>query len=306
MTNRLPIICELPEGFLNAEERSGFFVSEKLKKIWAIEIDLYLQFARICEQYEIKYQIFGGSLLGAIRHSGFIPWDDDLDVAMTREEFRKFISVAQGKLQYPYFLQTALTDRKYFCSYARLRNSETTGVIEWFSSSEYNNGIYLDIYVLDGRAKSPLANLLQNKLRWLVEKLIMATASPENTSKNVRKFYRLIRPIASLIPYETRVKWYEAIMSMYNINPTSWNQNTHGDYKYKYGITDEQWRNTCRVPFEWFDVPAPKDFVGVLTAIYGDYMKMPSVSERGKWHEGLVLFEPEIPYLKYCKGRDFE
>ena len=304
MTKKLPIVCELPEGFLNEEERSGFLVTEKLKKIWAVEIDLYFQFARICEQHGIKYQIFGGSLLGAIRHKGFIPWDDDLDVAMTRDEFQKFITVAQGELQYPYFLQTALSDRKYFCSYARLRNSETTGVIEWFSSPEYNNGIYLDIYVLDGRAKSALTNLIQCKLRWAVEKLIMATACPENTSTSVRRFYRLIRPLASLSPYATRVRWYDAIMSMYNSNPKSWNQNTHGDYKYKYGITDEQWRNTCRVPFEWFDVPAPKDYVGALKAIYGDYMKMPPATERGKWHEGLVHFEPEIPYREYCKEHE--
>lgn len=306
MTNKLPITCELPDGFLNAEERSGFIVTEKLKKIWAVEIDLYLQFAHICEKHCIKYQIFGGSLLGAIRHRGFIPWDDDLDVAMTREEFQKFIAVAQGELQYPYFLQTALSDRKYFCSYARLRNSETTGVIEWFSSPEYNNGIYLDIYVLDGRAKSAVANLIQSKLRWAVEKLIMATACPENASKAARLFYKLIRPFASLFPYPTRVRWYDAIMSMYNDNPISWNQNTHGDYKYKYGITDEQWRNTCRVPFEWFDVPAPKDHVGVLKAIYGDYMKMPATTDRGKWHEGLVHFEPEISFREFCKRKGYE
>lgn len=303
MGHGLPIKCQLPEGFLNEEVRSGFVVTSKLKQIWAVEIDLYLEFARICEKYEIKFQIFGGSLLGAVRHKGFIPWDDDLDVAMTRDEFRKFIAVAAGELQHPYFLQTALTDRKYFCSYARLRNSETTGVIEWYSSPEYNNGIYLDIYVLDGRAKSAFANIVQRTIRWIVEKLIIATACPENTSKVVRRFYKLIRPVASHLPYSTRVGWYDAVMSLYNRNPTSWNQNTHGDYKYKYGITDDQWRNMCRIPFEWFDVPAPKDYVGVLTAIYGDYMKMPPVSERGKWHEGVVHFEPKVPYKKYFDGR---
>lgn len=303
LSRKLPITCELPECFLEAEERSGYQVTEKLKKIWAVEIDLYFQFSRICEKYGIKYQIFGGSLLGAIRHKGFIPWDDDLDVAMTREEFRKFIEVARAELQHPYFLQTALSDRKYFCSYARLRNSETTGIIEWFSSSEYNNGIYLDIYVLDGRAKSPFSNFIQSKLRWVVEKLIMATATSDITSKPVRLFYSLIRPVASLFSYERRVKWHENIISMYNANATSWNQNTHGDYKYKYGITDNQWRNTTRVPFEWFDVPVPNDYDGVLTAIYGDYMKMPPVSERGKWHEGLVHFEPEIPYREYIREK---
>ena len=303
MNKKLPIKCALPKGFLNAEERSGFLVSEKLKKIWAIEIDLYLQFARICEKYSIKYQIFGGSLLGAIRHGGYIPWDDDFDVAMTREEFRKFIEVAPVELGHPYFLQTALSDRKYFCSYARLRNSETTGVIEWYSSSEYNNGIYIDIYVLDGRAKTAFANFIQNKMRWVVEKMIMARACPEKVNRIQRWFYMSAKPFVSFFSYSMLVSWYDSIMSMYNKKPEYWNQNTHGDYKYKYGISNAHWCDMCRVPFEWFDVPAPKNYDEVLTAIYGDYMMMPPISERGKWHESIVHFDPEISYLEFFKRK---
>lgn len=292
----LPIKCSLPEGFLNEEVRSGFLVTEKLKKIWAVEIDLYLEFARICDKYGIKYQIFGGSLLGAVRHKGYIPWDDDLDVAMTRDEYRKFIEVAPKELSEPYFLQTALTDRKFFCSYARLRNSKTTGVIEWFADKDYNNGIYLDIYLLDGHAESYLQNLVQQKLRWIAEKLIMATACPKNAGAAARKLYALIRPVAKLIPWERRVAFYDWTMTLYNKNPKVWNQNTHGGYRYRYCIRAEHWNEMTRIPFEWFDVPAPKDFDGVLKGIYGDYMQLPPVETRGKWHEGLVKFDPELSY----------
>lgn len=301
MKYTLPIKCTLPEGFLDEETRAGFLVDSKLKQIWAIEIDLYLEFARICEKHGIKYQIFGGSLLGAVRHQGFIPWDDDLDVAMTRDEYRKFIEVAPKELSEPYFLQTALTDRKFFCSYARLRNSLTTGVIEWFASPQYNNGIYLDIYVLDGRAETAWQNFVQQKLRWVAEKLVMATACPCNATATTRKFYMLLRPFAMMIPWRARVAFYDWTMTLYNKRPKAWNQNTHGDYKYKYGLTAEQWDAEARLPFEWFDVPAPSDYDGVLKAIYGEYMKLPSAELRGKWHEGVVHFEPTIPYKEYLQ-----
>lgn len=305
-TTKLPIECELPEGFLKEEVRSGFTVTEKLKKVWAVEIDLYLQFARICEKHGIRYQIFGGSLLGAVRHKGYIPWDDDLDVAMTRGEFEKFIKVAPGELKDPYFLQTALTDRKFFCSYARLRNSRTTGVIEWFASPDYNNGIYLDIYVLDGRAKSAFQNFLQRKFKWVGEKLLMATAVPCNAGKGARLFYALLCPLATLLPWKWRVGYYNWTMKLYNKDPETWNQNTHGDWRYRYRIQADHWKRTIMLPFEWFEVPAPADYDGALKAIYGDYMKLPPIETRGKWHEGVVRFEPTMSYIEYFKERGTE
>ena len=298
MNRKLPINCQLPEGFLDEEVRDGFVVTNKLKKIWAIEIDLYFQFARICEKYGIRFQLFAGSLLGAVRHRGFIPWDDDFDVAMTRDEYKKFLKVAQEELAYPYFLQTALTDRRYFFGYARLRNSETTGVISWYSSTSYNNGIYLDIYVLDGRAETAVQNFIQTKLKWIAMKLLLATARPDNTRKLACVFYDCIWPFASIIPYTLRVRFYDYVLSMYGRNPKHWNHTTHGDYTYN-NITAEQWCNTQLIPFEWFEVPVPTDYDGVLKKIYGDYMKLPPVEVRGKWHESIVHFEPDVPYAEY-------
>ena len=145
----LPIKLPLPKHFLEEEVRCGYRVTEKLKKIWAVELDLLNEFQRVCKKHNIKFTIFGGTLLGAVRHKGFVPWDDDLDVAMTRVEFDKLCRIAETEFDYPYFFQTALTDRRYFFSYARLRNSETTAIISGNGTPDYNNGVYIDIYVLE-------------------------------------------------------------------------------------------------------------------------------------------------------------
>ena len=83
------IKLSLPEGFLEEEVRCDYTVSKEMKKVWAVELDLLAEFQRVCKLHDIKYSVCGGTLLGAIRHKGFIPWDDDIDVMMMREEYEK-------------------------------------------------------------------------------------------------------------------------------------------------------------------------------------------------------------------------
>ena len=93
----------LPEVFFRAEIVDGFEVAEQIKKVWAIEIDILLQLDKICKRHSLRYFLIFGSLLGAVRHNGYIPWDDDLDVCMPRKDYEEFIRVAQAELKMPYF-----------------------------------------------------------------------------------------------------------------------------------------------------------------------------------------------------------
>ena len=111
----------LPQNFLDEETRCGFTISEKLKEVWAVELDLLSEFDRVCKKYGIKYIASGGTMLGAARHHGFIPWDDDVDLMMMRDEYDKLCEIAPTEFKHPYFFQTEDTDPGFMRYFARLR-----------------------------------------------------------------------------------------------------------------------------------------------------------------------------------------
>lgn len=154
---------DLPVGFLKEEVRCGYRVSEKMKKVWAVELDLLEKFTSVCEKYNLRYFADAGTLIGAVRHQGFIPWDDDVDVVMPREDYDRLFEIAEKEFSYPYFFQTSLTENGFFRTHAQLRNSLTTGFIPYDRDKDINKGIFLDIFVLDGVADSALLRRLQKQ-----------------------------------------------------------------------------------------------------------------------------------------------
>ena len=84
-----------PEDFLKEETRCEFFIDKKLKEVWMIEIDMLMEFEKVCKKYGLKFWAVFGTLLGTVRHKGFIPWDDDIDVCMPREDYERFFDIKQ-------------------------------------------------------------------------------------------------------------------------------------------------------------------------------------------------------------------
>jgi lipopolysaccharide cholinephosphotransferase len=120
-----------PASFYSEEVRLGYTVSAKMKKIWAVEIDLLQCLIDVCEGHHLKYWADGGTLPGAVRHQGFVPWDDDIDIIMPRKDYDKLVGLAVSgqEFQAPYLLQTAYTDTGYARDHAQLRDVRTTGVL---------------------------------------------------------------------------------------------------------------------------------------------------------------------------------
>ena len=99
---------------LEEEIRDGYKVSADMKKLWSVQMEILDQIDQICERHNITYYADGGTLLGAVRHKGFIPWDDDLDICMFKDELDKFIKYAKEELKDPYFLQTWETEEGFY------------------------------------------------------------------------------------------------------------------------------------------------------------------------------------------------
>src|SRR5699024_6110897 len=117
------------------------------RKAQMIQLEILKEFDRFCKEHNIKYQLYAGTLLGAIRHKGFIPWDDDIDIAMTRDQYERFLEKYINNERY--FLQNFQTDYNYFRQFSRLRKNNTVFRQEQYSNLDIHHGIFIDIFPLD-------------------------------------------------------------------------------------------------------------------------------------------------------------
>lgn len=293
------------EDFLKEEVRCDYMVTSKTKKIWAIQIDLLNQMIEVCNKLNIQVYIYAGTLLGAVRHQGFIPWDDDIDVCMKREDFNKLLRLGPKEFKHPYFLQTGVTDQRYYLDYARLRNSETTGIIVSQKTTDYNNGIYIDVFVLDGYCEDENQVDKQisrrDKLKYLVNAYQMKDLDDKNKAKNFLKTI-LHYTFCKVVPLKTVMGWVSKNLSRYNDRTNRLSLMTHPKKLYsQYWCTKEELAGVVYLPFEGMTVPAPAKYKEILSHMYGNYMEFPPVEKRGTWHEGVFEFEPEISYIDYIK-----
>jgi lipopolysaccharide cholinephosphotransferase len=287
---------------LDEEIRCGYTVSKKQKAVWNVELDLLSKFIEVCKKYDIKYCAYCGTMLGAVRHKGFIPWDDDVDIAMTRENFEKFCAIADKVFMEPYFLQTGYNDSEFFLGYARLRNSNTTGLITYNISEDYNNGIYIDIFVLDAMTsdKRKLTQQVKslNRIRWIVDTF------NEKKIKKTRGFKFFIKKVLSLIlninGHDYWLNKYKKEISKYNETENVLSLMTHAEnLRNVYWTKKEYLEDLIEMPFETLQVPVPKRYDEILTNFYGNYMEYPPMDERGEWHNGIIEFDPYTPYKEY-------
>ncbi len=287
---------------LIVQERCGYAISAKQKKVWDVELDLLICLLDVCKKHDIKVVAYAGTILGAIRHKGFIPWDDDIDVALTRSEFEKLLAVAPLEFHEPYFFQTALSDKEFFCGYARLRNSLTTGIIINSKSPRYNNGIYIDIFVIDSYTQNEVKLKKQLRARKLLLLLLDAYHPHIRYRHTIAKFLaKLIHySFCKIVPYENIVALYNKNLSRYNQTENRLSIMTHDlSFIRKYWLYSTDLEEIIEVPFENILIPIPKNYDSVLKHMYGNYMEYPPIEKRGTWHLGQLLFDPDIPYKDY-------
>ena len=133
----------------NEEIRCGYTVSARMKAVWNVEIDLLVKLLEVCERHHLRCWVADGTLLGAVRHKGFIPWDNDIDVCMLRDDYDRLLALGADAFEYPYFLQSPYSDDSYFRAHAQFRNSATAGIRPSDSYRPFNQGLFIDIFPLD-------------------------------------------------------------------------------------------------------------------------------------------------------------
>ena len=288
-------------SFLDDEVRCEFRVSKKRKQIWEIELSLIKELQRVCEKYQLRYYASNGTLLGAIRHNGFVPWDDDVDLMMPRPDYEKLLSIADKEFQSPFFFQTAHNDQEYFRNYGRLRNKETTALTSRGWEKKSCHGIFIDIFPIDGSYNNSLCVKWQSFLikgycalantyvyydefkPSFIRKLLYWSATRYCHKHSFQHLLQRIENLRSRVSFETAKNVYVICHGGSTIYfPKSYLGN---------GITKD---------FEYLKLNIPKEYDKLLTLHYGNYMELPPMEKRGVHHS--IFFDPEHSYREY-QGR---
>lgn len=257
----------------------GYIPSEELKRVHEILLDLFKEFKRVCEKYNLKYLANGGTLIGAARHHGFIPWDDDMDISMMYDDYVRLLEIPSDEFKYPYYLQSYMSDEIAEVSAARIRNSSTTGCTKWeydnLKIPSHNKGLFVDIFPLFPVSADLEVRAVQKKKLDELWKAIRGW----NAVKSIELGYST--PYAEYIPNWEAVKGQYSLFQLKQMYMDACNDLVgKGEL---YGMTSfrthseklmwpkEWFDDVIEMPFEDTTICVPKNYDEILTKTYGDW-----------------------------------
>lgn len=303
-------MIEFDEKFFQGEERDGFYVEGEMKRAWAAEMEVLMEVDRICRKHNIPYFADSGTLLGAVRHNGFVPWDDDIDIAMLREDFMKFIRVAKTELEPPMLCLNIYHQEGWMEPFGRVINAVggiklTEEHLQRYHGCPYSVGV--DIFVLDELPSTQaafevnveLAGWMLSIAKWIKEreeeKEKGGNAEEEKDAIRKQEEEKIKEQICRLEELcNVKLDWQKNLANQLlkladglfamagedgngEVMNMAYAKKAH---YYAMGRKKEWYRESVRLPFENITIPVPVEFYKVLEKSYGpDYLRPVK-----KWH----------------------
>ena len=274
-----------------------------IREVQEAQLDIFKQFLRICDKHGLAYFIVFGTLLGAVQFKGFIPWDDDIDVAMKRNDFEEFLTIAERELPKPYFIQTHKTDPEYFHHIARVQNLDTTSVERRYKHLNIKCGICIDVYPLDGVVNTWAYNtkvkLMDSVYRRCINEWI------DNSNCWETRFKTRLGKVISTLVFSCRDRdfYFDKIEKLYRNIPYDDVQDYVASFHDSNIFPKKFFEDTAILEFEGMKVIGPAHYDEFFKRIYGDYTMLPPESER-KRHHGYEALNVKIPYAEYLSQQE--
>lgn len=286
------------------EVRKGWTISSNMKKVWKVQLDLTRKLLEVCDRHGLRVTACGGTALGAVREHGYIPWDDDIDLQMLREDYDRLVSIAPDEFKSPYFFQCSATDKNYMHGHAQLRMDGTAAILYDDIFQDFHQGIFIDIFPLDAVPESE-ADI--QRLREQSEKIYNRVKEVSYASVHLLNHNpsRLLKGITFLISkmflnVEKENNKYENLFRAVDINSAkdvammtfTW------DLFEKTRCTKNVMENIIKVPFEDIMMPVPAIYDELLRRQYGEYM---TPVQSPSYHGVFIALDAERSYKDYLR-----
>lgn len=251
-----------------------------LKKIHAVLMIIAKEIKRICEKNNIHYFMLAGTQLGAVRHKGFIPWDDDMDLGMLRDDYDKFLEVCKTDLDHEHFLvQNFDTEPGFGKFYTRIILKNTSLTYDYIKNVNTTKGFFVDVFPYENTPKS---KILQKKQCMIMSFALRIVKEKTGYAYKCRTLGGKIQILfKDFFTLDFVKNLYIKEMKRYNNKPTELINSANAGYGYFNEILKKKWvMNVEQMQFEDITLPGIKDYDEYLTSLYGDYMKIPDEDDR--------------------------
>lgn len=271
--------AELTEVIANKVEQKKL-----LRQLQLAELDILIEVDKLCRKHNLRYYVVGGTLIGAVRHKGFIPWDDDIDISMPREDFDKLMKIAKDELPDDLFMQTKGTDKGCYFYYAKLRRTGTYFGENKFEHTTLHKGIFIDIFPLDYVPDSPtLQKFFFKSFTCLIGMICSKSKTGEPLYKNSKMpFIWFFRILQAILP-KSFMLWLRVVLGKLanKMSQKNYLASLSGFHGFPQEVAPAQWwGDGVDIEFEGHTFRAPSEYHTLLTHMFGDYMELPPINKR--------------------------
>ena len=272
------------EDYFKTEKRDGFVINELMKRAWAAQLEVLGKVIEICDKYNITYYAYYGTLLGTIRHQGYIPWDDDLDIAMTKENYIRFLEVAKNELPEEYCILNCYTETEYEHMLTRITNGPYIDLSDK-RMSEYHGcpfSVGIDIFPLYYVPRDPGNAAVQNAILTAITEIFNVIGEADLTNDENKAV--LMEGLSALEqatgyqftddrPLYNHLKiLYDQISRLFTEQESDALAIFPTYFQGGYIIEKELLAESVQMPFENIMLNVPKGYDAILRKMYGEYM----------------------------------